>query len=339
MRDGKRVLLIVCAAGLLTAAYERTQTASLMVEAAKNYLAALKPSQRAQTVIPFDSEERQNFHYTPVPRKGLALREMSAEQKHLAEALLSAGLSVQGIIKAHTIMSLEQVLRDLELDKGPERDPDKYYVSIFGEPSQHGTWGFRFEGHHVSLNYTIVDGNIASSPSFFGANPAEVKSGPRAGLRALMREEDIALDLINSLTDDQRAIAIFEKTAPKEIITEESRKAALNGQPSGLPFSKMNPKQRDILGELVAEYASNFPPPIADMRMDQFRKSQSNLYFAWAGGTKHGDRIYYRIQTPTFLIEFDKTQDNGNHIHSVWRDFTNDWGWDLLAAHYQAAHR
>jgi hypothetical protein len=339
MRDGKRALLIVCALGLLTAAYERTQTASLMVETAKNYLAALKPSQRAQTMIPFDSPERQNFHYTPVPRKGLALREMSAEQKHLAEALLSAGLSVQGVIKAHTIMSLEQVLRDLELDKGPERDPDKYYVSIFGEPSQHGTWGFRFEGHHVSLNYTIVDGNIASSPSFFGANPAEVKSGPRAGLRALMREEDIALDLINSLTDEQRSIAIFDKTAPKEIITEESRKAALNGQPSGLPFSKMNPKQREILGQLVAEYASNFPPPIADMRMDQFRKSQSNLYFAWAGGMKHGDRNYYRIQTPSFLIEFDKTQDNGNHIHSVWRDFTNDWGGDLLAAHYQAAHR
>jgi hypothetical protein len=338
MRDWKRILLVGAALGLLTAAYERTQTASLMVDAAKNYLAALKPAQRAQTMIPFDSEERENFHYTPVPRKGLALREMNAEQKHLAEALLSAGLSVQGIIKAHTIMSLEQVLRDLELDKGPERDPDKYYVSIFGEPSQHGTWAFRFEGHHISLNYTIVDGNIASSPSFFGANPAEVKNGPRAGLRALMREEDLALDLVNSFTEEQRGIAIFEKTAPKEIITEESRKAALNGQASGLPFSKMNPKQRDILGQLVAEYASNFPAPITDMRMDQFRKSQANLYFAWAGGTKHGDPDYYRIQTPSFLIEFDKTQDNGNHIHSVWRDFTNDWGGDLLAAHYQAAH-
>jgi Protein of unknown function (DUF3500) len=339
MRDWKRLLLIVCAAGLLTAAYERTQAASLLVDAAQAYLAALKPAQRAQTVIPFNSEERQNFHYTPVPRKGLALREMNAEQKHLAEALLSAGLSVQGIIKAHTVMSLEQVLRDLESDKGPERDPDKYYVSIFGEPSQHGTWGFRFEGHHVSLNYTIVDGNIASSPSFFGANPAEVKNGPRAGLRALMREEDIALELVQSLTEEQRLIAVVDKIAPKEIITAESRKAALNGQPNGLPFSKMTPKQKELLAQLVAEYAYNFPAPIADMRMDQFRRMQPNLYFAWAGGMKHGDPNYYRIQTPAFLIEFDKTQDNGNHIHSVWRDFTNDWGGDLLAAHYQAAHK
>ena len=339
MRDFKRLLLIACTLGLLTAAYERTQTATLLVEAAKNYLAALKPAQRAQTAIPFDSDERQNFHYTPVPRKGLALREMNSEQKHLAEALLSAGLSVQGIIKAHTVMSLEQVLKDLELDKGPERDPDKYYVSIFGEPSQHGTWGFRFEGHHVSLNYTIVDGNIASSPSFFGANPAEVKTGARAGLRALMREEDIALELAQSLSDEQRAVAVVDKTAPKEIITAESRKAALAGQPNGLPFAKMTPRQKEILGQLVAEYASNFPAPIADMRMDQFRRMQPNLYFAWAGGTKHGDPNYYRIQTPSFLIEFDKTQDNGNHIHSVWRDFTNDWGGDLLAAHYQAAHK
>jgi hypothetical protein len=339
MRDWKRLVLVIFALGLLTAAYERTQTASLMVDTAKAYLATLKPAQRAQTTIGFDSEERQNFHYTPVPRKGLALREMNSEQKHLAEALLSAGLSVQGIIKAHTVMSLEQVLKDLELDKGPERDPDKYYVSIFGEPSQHGTWGFRFEGHHVSLNYTIVDGNIASSPSFFGANPAEVKNGPRAGLRALMREEDLALDLVQSLNDEQRALAVFDKTAPKEIITAESRKAALNGQPSGLPFSKMSSKQKEVLGQLVAEYASNFPAPIADMRLDQYRKMQANLYFAWAGGMKHGDPNYYRIQTPTFLIEFDKTQDNGNHIHSVWRDFTNDWGGDLLAAHYQAAHK
>jgi hypothetical protein len=339
IRDWKRLVLIVCAVGLLTAAYERTQTASLLVDAAQAYLAALKPAQHAQTVIPFNSEERQNFHYTPVPRKGLALREMNAAQKHLAEALLSAGLSVQGIIKAHTIMSLEQVLRDLELDKGPERDPDKYYVSIFGEPSQHGTWGFRFEGHHVSLNYTIVDGNIASSPSFFGANPAEVKSGPRAGLRALMREEDMALELAQSLTEEQRSIAIVDKIAPKEIVTAESRKAALSGQPNGLPFSKMTPKQKELLAQLVAEYAYNFPAPIADMRMDQFRRMQPNLYFAWAGGMKHGDPNYYRIQTPSFLIEFDKTQDNGNHIHSVWRDFTNDWGGDLLAAHYQAAHK
>jgi hypothetical protein len=339
MRDWKRLLLIFCALGLLTAAYERTQTSNLLVDSAKAYLASLKPAQRTQTTIAFDSDERQNFHYTPVPRKGLALREMNSEQKHLADALLSAGLSTQGAIKAHTVMSLEQVLKDLELDKGPERDPDKYFVSIFGEPAEKGRWGFRFEGHHVSVNYTVLDGNLISSPSFFGANPAEVKSGPRAGLRALMREEDIALELVQSLTDEQRGVAIVDKTAPKEIITAESRKAALSGQPNGLPFSKLSAKQKEVLGRLVGEYAGDFPAPIADMRLEEYRKNQGNLFFAWAGGTKRSEPLYYRIQTPQFLIEFDKTQDNANHIHSVWREFNGDFGGDLLAQHYQAAHR
>lgn len=339
MRDWKRLLLIFCALGLLTAAYERTQTSNLLVDSAKAYLASLKPAQRTQSTIAFDSDERQNFHYTPVPRKGLALREMNSEQKHLADALLSAGLSTQGAIKAHTVMSLEQVLKDLELDKGPERDPDKYFVSIFGEPSEKGRWGFRFEGHHVSVNYTVLDGNLVSSPSFFGANPAEVKSGPRAGLRALMREEDIALELVQSLTDEQRGVAIVDKTAPKEIITAESRKAALSGQPNGLPFSKLTAKQKEIMGRLVGEYAGDFPAPIADMRLEEYRKNQGSLFFAWAGGTKRSEPLYYRIQTPQFLIEFDKTQDNANHIHSVWREFNGDFGGDLLAQHYQAAHR
>jgi hypothetical protein len=339
MRDWKRFLLILSALGLLTAAYERTRTSSLMVDTVKVYLASLKSEQRAQTKIAFDSDERMNFHYTPVPRKGLALREMNSEQRHLAEALLSAGLSAQGVIKAHTIMSLDQVLKDLELDKGPERDPDKYYVSIFGEPGPEGTWGFRFEGHHLSLNYTVVNGNLVSSPSFFGANPAEVRNGPRAGLRALMREEDLGLELVQSLTDEQRAIAVVDKTAPRDMITAESRKAALSGQPNGLPFSKMTPKQKETLSRLVEEYASNFPPQISDARMEEFRKAGDKLYFAWAGSTKRNEPQYYRVQTPVFLIEFDKTQDNANHIHSVWREFTGDWGGDLLAAHYQASHK
>jgi hypothetical protein len=191
----------------------------------------------------------------------------------------------------------------------------------------------------VSVNYTVLDGSLVSSPSFFGANPAEVKSGPRAGLRALMREEDIALELVQSLTDEQRAVAIVDKTAPKEIITAESRKAALSGQPNGLPFSKMTAKEKEILGRLVGEYAGDFPAPIADMRLEEYRKNQANLFFAWAGGMKRSEPLYYRIQTPQFLIEFDKTQDNANHIHSVWREFNGDWGGDLLAQHYQAAHR
>jgi hypothetical protein len=269
----------------------------------------------------------------------VALREMTPAQKHLAEALMSAGLSQQGVIKAHTIMSLEQVLKDAEQGKGPERDPENYHVWIFGEPAEQGTWGYRFEGHHISLNFSVINGRIASSPNFFGANPAEVKQGPRAGLRALMREEDLGYDLMQSLNEAQRAAAIVDKTAYKDILTSDERKAALKGQPSGLAFSKMPTKSQEILTNLVSEYATNFPEPIAEMRMDQYRKNQGNLYFAWSGGINRHDLHYYRVQTPAFLIEFDETQDNANHIHSVWRDFEGDFGLDLLAQHYQAAHK
>ncbi len=339
MHSWKRLLLIGCAVALLTAAYERTNSSGVMTSAAKSYLAALTADQRARTAFPLTADERLNWHFVPIERKGLALREMTSAQKHLAEALLSAGLSQQGAIKAHSIMSLEQILKEIEAGKGPERDPEKYYVSIFGEPAEQGTWAYRFEGHHISLNFTIVNGKIASSPNFFGTNPAEVKEGPRAGLRVLMREEDLGRELIASLTDAQRAIAIVDKTAYKDIITFDSRKAALSGQPNGLPFSKFTGKQKEALTNLVTEYASNFPPQIAEMRLDQFRKTQANLFFAWAGGIEKGQLHYYRIQTPAFVIEYDDTQNNANHIHSVWRDFDGDFGMDLLAQHYQASHQ
>jgi hypothetical protein len=336
MNRWKRLAIAVCAVGLLAYAYERTDSAVTMSYAAKAYLNALSPELRAKTSFPLDTDERMNWHFVPLERKGVALREMNSAQKHLAEALLSAGLSQQGIIKAHTIMSLDQVLKDMEKGTGPERDPEKYYVSVFGEPSEQGTWGYRFEGHHISLNFTVVNGRIASSPSFFGDNPAEVREGPRAGLRALMREEDLGRALIHSLDESQRAIAIVDKTAPKDIITFDSRKAALNGQPNGLPFSKMNAKQKEALTALVGEYAGNFPPQIAEFRMDQYRKNQASLHFAWAGGIEKGQPHYYRVQTPAFLIEFDDTQNNANHIHSVWRDMTgDDFGEDLLLKHYQ----
>lgn len=342
MRSLLRAGIFVIVAALLAVAYERLQSSSLMVNAARAYLASLTPEQKARGTFAFTSDERENWHFIPFDapkaRKGVALREMTSAQKHLAEALLSAGLSPEGIIKAHTIMSLDAILKEMEHGKGPERDPEKYFVSIFGEPTEHGEWGYRFEGHHISLNFTIRDGRIASSPNFFGANPAEVREGPRAGLRALAREEDLGRALIKSLNDAQRAIAIVDKTAPKDIITFDTRKAALNGQPNGLAYSKMTPAQRDKLTELVTDYASNFPEQIAALRLAQYRKNQANLFFAWSGGIEKGEPHYYRVQTPVFLIEYDDTQNNANHIHSVWRDFNGDFGGDLLAQHYQASH-
>jgi Protein of unknown function (DUF3500) len=346
MRLWTRTILILCAAVLLAAAYEHLQSSNTMMNAAKAYLGSLTPEQRAKGIFKFEADERMNWHfvppeaftYTPKERKGVALREMTPAQKHLAEALLSAGLSQQGIIKAHTIMSLDQVLKELEKGGAMERDSEKYYVSIFGEPVDQGTWGYRFEGHHISLNFTVVNGKVASSPNFFGANPAEVREGPRAGLRALAREEDVGRKLVQSLTDAQRAIAIVDKVAYKDIITFDSRKAALNGAPNGLPFAKMTAPQREILTELVSVYATNLPEDIATARMDQYKKNQANLFFAWSGGINKNDPHYYRIQTPAFLIEYDDTQNGANHIHSVWRDYNGDFGLDLLAQHYQASH-
>jgi hypothetical protein len=317
-----------------------------MSDAANAYLASLAPEQRAKTALPFDTEKRIDWAFVPIDvRKGLALRDMTPEQKHLAEALLSAALSQEGVVKAHTIMSLDQVLKVLESanqgnGKGPglERDPEKYYVTLFGEPSEKGTWGFSFEGHHISLNFTIANGKVAASPNFFGANPAEVKEGSRKGLRALKREEDIAREFVMALNAQQKAKAIVNPQAPREITTSNSRQVMVEGDPQGIKFSELNASQKEILTALVTEYASYFPPQVAEMRLEQFRKNQGNLYFAWMGGINKGEGHYYLIRTPVFLIEYDSTQNGNNHIHSVWRDYAGDFGRDILAQHYAAAH-
>jgi hypothetical protein len=323
---------------LLTSAYHRLTSSSLMAETANRFLASLTPEQRAKATFAFEEDERQNWHFVPIERKGLALREMTTAQKHLATALLSAGLSQQGFVKAETIMSLEDVLRAIEHGTGPERDPEKYYVSVFGTPSAGGTWGYRVEGHHLSQNFTVAGGHVAGAPSFFGANPAEVRDGPRKGLRVLAAEEDLGRAVIKSLDDAQRNVAIVDKQAYKDIITFDSRQAALKGQPSGLQASKMNAKQFDLLMALLEEYARNMPDQIAEAREEQIKKAGKDIYFAWAGGVEKGDPHYYRVQAASFLIEYDDTQNDANHIHSVWRDFNGDFGVDLLKLHYQASH-
>lgn len=333
-----RLLIAAMGIVLLTSAYYRIHSAAIITDTAKNFLVSLTPEQKAKATFQFSDEERFNFHFIPRERKGLPLREMTPHQKHLAHALLSAGLSQRGYIKASTIMSLEDVLRILENDSGERRNPEKYYFSIFGEPAEKGTWGYRVEGHHISLNFTLANGVIVASPNFFGANPAEVRQGPRNGLRVLAREEDLGRDLITALTPEQKKVAIVSPKAYPDILTEASRKASLQGQPNGLQASKMNAQQREKLAALLEEYVSTFPEQIAQMRMDQVKKAGNNLYFAWAGVEERGGPHYYRIQSPAFVIEYDNTQNNNNHIHTVWRDFTGDFGLDLLAEHYKTSH-
>jgi hypothetical protein len=324
---------------LLGVAYAKTPATPTMASTARAFLDSLQSVQRQQAAFKIDDDERFNWFYTPVPRKGLPLRDMTPAQRQLAMALLRAGLSQQGYTKATTIMSVEDILRVLEPPGGVRRDPEAYFFSIFGEPSESGVWAYRIDGHHLSQNYTVVRGKVAGAPSFFGVNPAEVQSGEHKGLRVLAREEDLARSAMQALTPEQRTLAIVAADAPRDILTEHSRVAALNGQPSGIQLSALQPAQREKLNVLLSEYADNVTEEIAAARHDQIRKAGTDLWFAWAGGIERGQPHYYRIQTALFLIEYDDTQNNANHIHSVWRDFKGDFGRDLLAAHYQASHR
>lgn len=318
-----------------------------MVATANNFLASLTPEQREKSVFPFESEERFFWHYIPSddipkrynqPRRGLTLKEMSSHQKALAAALLSAGLSQQGFIKATTIMSLEDILRIMEKDTVGRRDPEKYHFSVFGEPSAAGTWGYRIEGHHVSLHFTVVKGKATGNPTFFGSNPAEVREGPRKGLRVLGAEEDKARALLDSLNPAQRKAAVVSEKAPADILTERTRKAALENQPSGLPAAKLTAAQRKLLDDLIAEYIDNLPSELAEQRRGRLKQAGMNIHFAWAGVIERGGPHYYRVHAPgLFLIEYDNTQNQANHIHSVWRDFQDDFGVDLLADHYTTA--
>jgi hypothetical protein len=302
------------------------------------YLNALTAGQKAKAVLSFEDARRLDWHYIPKQRKGLPLKELDPAARHLADALLAAGLGPQGLVKAHTIMSLEAILAEIEQGKGPVRDPELYYFTLLGNPASSDPWGLSIEGHHVSLNFTLAGGRIASTPSFFGANPAEVRLGSRKGLRTLAAEEDRARALLASLDDKQRAEAVISNDAPAEIISANSKKAGTL-KPAGIQGAKMSQKQQSLLAALLEEYAASMPADVAADRMQRARSGGiGSVFFAWAGGLATGQPHYYRVQGPAFLIEYDNTQNNANHIHTVWRDFDGDFGADLLAMHYKDHH-
>jgi TonB family protein len=316
----------------------RMRSAAVMAEAANKFLASLTPEQKAKASFEFGDEQRFDWHFVPRDRKGVPLKDLDEKQRGLAMEFMKTGLGAAGYQKATTIMSLEPVLAQLE---GPNRrfprDPQLYFFSIFGTPSAKTPWGWRVEGHHISLQFTVVKGELVSNtPLFFGVNPAEVREGERKGLRALAAEEDKGRELVMALDEKQRAVAIFDKTAPGDIITMNKRKADPL-KPEGVAAGQLNKQQKALLEKLLDEYLSRMPQDIADERSKTLRSAGfDKIYFAWAGGVNKGDPHYYRIQGPTFLVEYDDTQNNANHIHSVWRDFNGDFGEDLLREHYQA---
>lgn len=310
-----------------------------MLSAAKRFLATLDDPARSKALLPFASEERFNWHFVPKERAGLPYKQMTDAQQRAARDLLRASLSQPGFEKVSTIRRLEDTLREIEKGAGPIRDTELFYFTVFGEPSERGPWAWRYEGHHVSLHWTMIDGRvIASTPQFLGSNPAEVREGPLKGTRVLRVEEDLGRELVRSLTPEQRAQAVLSDRAPADILTSNQRKAAIQDD-LGIAYSALTPSQQGVLQTLIQEYAAVQRPEVARARLERLRAAgMERIKFAWMGGLEKGQGHYYRIQGPTFLIEYDNTQNNANHIHTVWRDFQGDFGLDLLAEHYRA-HR
>lgn len=311
-----------------------------MLAAANGFLGALSPEQKKQATYTLTDPERENWFFTPVPRHGLPLKQMDSKQRDLAIALLRSGLSQRGMARAEAIMSMELVLRELENDKPPgRRDPLLYFVTVFGTPAADKSWGWRFEGHHLSFNFTLVNGShVFFAPTFIGSNPAEVRSGPRTGERVLGEEEDLGRAIVKSLDDTQRKAAIIATKAPSEIITANKKEVGPLS-PVGINASQLTAKQREQVFNLVKLYLNRGRAEIADETAAEITAAGvSNLTFAWAGGLERGDPHYYRIQGAAFLIEFDNTQNNANHVHSVFRDFKRDFGRDPLREHYAKSH-
>ena len=308
-----------------------------MLEAANAFLASLEPAQRSTALFEFEDAERLNWHFVPRARRGLPLKEMSAEQRGLARGILRAGLSRRGYLTASTIIELEFVLRAMG-ENPAVRDPELYYFSIFGTPSHAAPWGFRAEGHHLSLNFTLVrDTLTATAPAFFGANPAEVRGGARRGLRALADEEDVGRELVLSLDERQRSAALISAVAPRDIVTGNAARVEPLS-PIGIRVTKLRSEQAAILVRLLEVYLGRMAEPLAEHRRAALERAGfGEVAFAWAGSTQRGRAHYYRIQGPSFLVEYDNTQNGANHIHTVWRDFDGDFGRDLLREHYRRA--
>lgn len=323
------IALALCARGFVD------RTGSEMATAAQRFVAALDSGQKDKAAFSFDSPERLNWHFIPRTRNGLPLKEMTSAQRALAFGLLQAGLGAEGRLKATTIMSLEAILKEQEQGRGPVRDPELYFFAIFGTPSDRGKWGWRVEGHHLSLNFVLEEGKIVSAtPAFFGANPAEVREGPRKGLRTLADHEDRALRLLQALEGDQRKAAIVADEAPRDI-KSGSTKGESGGlgarppqdSPVGVAYSSLNDDHRQMLRALVEAYAADMPTEVGHEWLDEIRRAgPDQIRFAWTGPADRTRPHGYTVQGPTFLIEFNNTQNGANHIHSVWRNMLGDFG-------------
>ncbi|MFO7823526.1 MAG: DUF3500 domain-containing protein [Cyclobacterium sp.] len=310
---------------------------------AMDFIESLDPELKKQACFPFDHTERFNWHFVPRERKGPTFHDFNAQQKAAALALMRASLGKAGIARAEAIFELENVLREVE-NRPPDdsyRDPLNYHFSIFGLPDKSGEWGWRLEGHHLSLNFSSSKGTLTSAtPSFMGANPGIVLSGPQMDLQVLAEETNLGFDLLASLSESQKQMAKFSDEAPLDIITSNDRSAQVL-DPKGLSYRSMNSEQQSLLKKLVHVYLSRNTAEYQKKLLDRIMQAGWDSFsFAWAGSeiNQVGEPHYYRLQGADLLIEYDNVQNNANHVHTVIRDLQADFGGDLLQSHYQQDH-
>lgn len=322
-----------------------TESSEIMQRACLGFLDSLTPDLRKKVNFTFKTRERRRWHYVPremFDRKGLSLKEMNSHQNRAAFKLLASGLSHRAYGKVTAIMDLEKTLGEIESilnESRLVRDPQLYFFSVFGDPAGSNPWGWRVEGHHVSLNFTLAGSKwIAPNPLFLGANPAEVQAGPQKGLRILAREEDLARELLAELNIDQKRNTLISPDAPPDIVTRALPKVA-HVDATGLAAASMTPKQREVMARLIQAYIDRLPAELAAIEVNKlYEAGLDTIRFAWAGSEDRGNPHYYRLHGPFFLVEYDNTQNNANHIHTVWRNLKDDFGEDLLRLHYQKEH-
>ncbi len=325
--------VVVAMAALLVAQNAQApKTGQAMTVAAKSFLGAITPEQQKEAAFKFDDAERLNWHFIPRPRKGLPLKALEGAALQAGLGLIRSGLSDAGYDQALNVMSLEEVLYLLEggerAYRRDRRDPNKYYLSVFGEPADTGLWGWRVEGHHLSLNFSIKDGKVVSStPEFFGANPGTIDAGKDRQIRVLGPEEDIARQILKLCTPEQQKLCWVSKVAPDEVPGPGAAQAAVEAAPVGLTYAQMSADQKKLLQDLMSEYLKNLPADIEQERRATINGAGlDNIHFAWYGDPDLHQRHHYRVQGKTFVIEYNNTQNNANHVHSMWRNLQGDFG-------------
>jgi Protein of unknown function (DUF3500) len=298
---------------------------------------SLDSTQKAKAIFPFDDMSRYDWNYLPaslIPRRGVSLKDLDSTKKKNVYTLLKSFLSDKGFLRTQDIMNNEYYLKELEPNM-IHRIPENHFIAFYGTPAKDSVWGWKFSGHHIALNFTVVNNQLALTPIFFGVYPAEIKEGNNKGRRIIKDEEDIGFELINMFTNEQKAKAIFQSKAFNDIVTTNAIQVGPL-TPAGIVAKDLTIQQKNILNKLIVCHLSSMPANIAEMRMKRIVAEDFNqIRFGWAGGLVKGVPHYYRIQGKTFLIEFDNTTHNANHIHIVWRDFDGDFGVDLLNEHYK----